>query len=72
MDGQSWPQWQKVIAHALQTYGAYIYDTGGSMAVAGQGNQNGGLVWSSIGVPDGPSLSNLPWGQFRVLQIQPC
>src|SRR5207248_2976692 len=35
VDGQSWPQWQKVIAHALQTYGAYIYDTGGSMAVAG-------------------------------------
>ena len=72
VDGQSWPQWQKVIAHALQTYGAYIYDTGGSLGLAGQGNQNGGLVWSSIGVPDGPSLSNLPWGQFRVLLVQPC
>lgn len=72
VDGQSWPQWEKVIAHALQTYGAYIYDTGGSLGLAGQGNQNGGLVWSSVGVPDGPSLSNLPWGRFRVLLIQSC
>lgn len=72
VDAQSWPQWEKVMAHALQTYGAYVYDTGGSLAFAGQGNQNGGLLWSSVGVPDGPSLNNLPWGQMRVLLIQPC
>ena len=72
VDGQSWPQWEKVIAHALQNYGAYVYDTGGSIALTGQGNQNGGLLWSSVGVPDGPSITNLPWGQFRVLQMQAC
>jgi hypothetical protein len=42
------------------------------MALMAQGNQNGGLAWSSVGVPDGPSLGNLPWGQFRVLQFQQC
>ena len=35
-------------------------------------HQSGGLAWSSVGVPDGPSLGNLPWGQFRVLQFQGC
>src|SRR5256885_1061136 len=32
----------------------------------------GGLLWSSVGVPDGPSLGILPWGQFRVLLFQQC
>lgn len=72
VDAQSWPQWEKVIAHALQTYGGYLLDTGGSVALFGESNLNGELGWSSIGVPTGPSLSNLPWGQFRVLLIQPC
>jgi hypothetical protein len=72
VDAQSWPHWEKVMAHALQTYGAYVYDTGGSLAFAGQGNQNGGLPWSSVGVPDGASLGNLPWGQMRVLLLQAC
>ena len=72
VDAQPWPQWEKVVAHAMQNYGVYIGDTGGSMALMAQGNQNGGLAWSSVGVPDGPSLGNLPWGRFRVLQFQGC
>src|SRR5207247_1431530 len=72
VDAQSWPQWEKVIAHALQTYGGYLLDTGGSVALFGESNLNGEPSWSSIGVPTGPSLSNLPWGQFRVLLLQPC
>jgi len=72
IDAQPWTRWEKVVAHALQTYGAYVGDTGGSLALFGQGNQNGGLLWSSIGVPSVPSLANLPWGQFRVLQLKQC
>jgi len=72
VDGQSWPQWEKLIAHALQTYGGYIIDTGGSMALFGQGTQNVGLLWTTVGVPTTPSLSNLPWSSFRVLQLTAC
>jgi hypothetical protein len=72
VDGQSWPQWEKIIAHALQTYGGYMIDTGGSIAWFGQGNQNGGLLWATVGVPTAPSLSNLPWSSFRVVQLIAC
>jgi hypothetical protein len=74
VDSQHWPQWEKVIAKALQTYGAYISDTGGSMAVYGQSDINpGNLKWREIGVPkNSPSLSNLPWDRVRVLTIQSC
>jgi len=74
VDGQPWPSWQKVIAHALQTYGAYLGDTGGSLAFYGEPNLDRGYdAWSLTGVagPDS-SLANLPWGNFRVLQIQLC
>jgi hypothetical protein len=72
VDGQSWPAWEKTIAHALQTYGAYVATTGGSLALYGQGNQNGGLLWSTLGVASDPSIANLPWSSFRVLQLQQC
>jgi hypothetical protein len=29
---QSWPTWEKIIATVLQTYGAYVVDTGGALA----------------------------------------
>ena len=72
VDAQSWPQWEKTIAHAMQTYGVYINDTGGSVGLFGESNLNGGVSWSSLGVPDAPGLGNLPWGSFRVLQLQAC
>ena len=74
VDGQSWPTWKKVIAHALQSYGAYLGDTGGSLALYGEPNLDRGYdAWSLAGVP-GPdsSLANLPWSNFRVLQLQLC
>ena len=73
VDAQSWPAWEKVIAKALQTYGAYVSDTGGSLAIRGITDMNAGsATWSSAGTPKGPSLSNLPWSSFRVLTIQSC
>ena len=74
VDGQPWPAWEKVIAHALQTYGAYLGDMGGSLAFAAEASLDRGYdAWSLAGVPNGgPSLGNLPWGSFRVLQLQAC
>ncbi len=74
VDSQSWPAWEKIIAHALQTYGAYVSDKGGSMAIYGQTDINAGNVtWTSVGVPEnGAPLSDLPWNGFRVLTITSC
>jgi hypothetical protein len=73
VSAQSWPQWIKVIAQALQTYGAYDRDFGGSIAVFGVTDQNAGVPsWSSVGVTTGGSLSDIPWGSMRVMQIKSC
>src|SRR5207247_7044747 len=69
VDGQPWPAWEKTIARALQTYGAYLEDTGGSLAFYAEPNLDRGYdAWSLAGVPGAPqSLANLPWDSFRVL-----
>ena len=73
VDAQPWPAWEKVIAKALQTYGAYIVDTGGALAVRGVTDQNqGGNQWASVRVPKGGNISDIPWRRLRVLRIQPC
>jgi hypothetical protein len=74
VDAQPWPAYEKVIAHALQTYGAYLGDTGGSISFPGEANINRGYdAWALAGVSaSSQSLGNLPWSSFRVLQIQAC
>ena len=74
IDGQDWPPWEKVIGHALQSYGAYLGDSGGSVAFSAEPNLDRGYdAWSLAGVPaPDPFLTNLPWSSFRVLQLQPC
>lgn len=73
IDAQSWPRWKKVIARALQEYGAYLVDTGGSLAVRGEAVHGRGYdAWSLAGTPKGGSLADLPWERFRVLKITPC
>jgi len=73
VDAQSWPRWEKVLAHALQTYGAYLGDTGGSVSFFAEAPLDRGYdAWSLIGVPAFASLSNLPWDHFRVLTLHRC
>jgi hypothetical protein len=74
VDAQPWPRYEKVIAHALQTYGAYLGDTGGSISFPGEANINRGYdAWSLAGVSaSSQSLASLPWSSFRVLQVQAC
>jgi len=73
VDSQPWPRWEKVVAHALQTYGAYLGDTGGSLGFVAEANLDRGYdAWSLVGVPRVASLANLPWSRVRVLRLEPC
>jgi hypothetical protein len=73
VDAQPWPRWEKVIAHALQQYGAYVGDTGDTLAVRAEATLDRGYdAWAFAGVPSSPSLATIPWAAFRVLTIQPC
>lgn len=73
VDAQSWPVWKKVIAKALQNYGAYVADTGGTVAIRGVTDLNlGADTWAASGTPKGGSLADLPWNSFRVLTIRSC
>jgi hypothetical protein len=72
VDAQPWPAWKKTIARTLQVYGAYISDTSGSLAIRGEADLNREGAWASAGIPEGPSLKDLPWDQMRVLQMTQC
>lgn len=77
VDAQSWPQWQKVVAKALQTYGAYVWDAGSDrLDIRAESNISRGYdAWAKVGVPSTlgqASLAVLPWNQVRVLQITQC
>lgn len=67
-------RWQEVIARALQQYGAYVIDSGGSLAVrAEDDNSRGYNAWAKAGVPTtGASLSKIPWNELRVLSMTQC
>jgi hypothetical protein len=57
----------------LQTYGAYVVDTSGTLALYAVSDMNtSNTTWASVGMTKLPSLSNLPWSSFRVIQIQSC
>jgi hypothetical protein len=68
------PTWEKVIATALQQYGAYVTDTGGSLAVEAESNLGRTYdAWANAGVPStAPSLANLPWSSMHVLSMTRC
>jgi hypothetical protein len=68
------PRWQKIIAVALQRYGAYVIDTGGSVALYAESDLDRPYgAWSRAGVSaDSPSLSGLPWHSMRVLSMIQC
>jgi hypothetical protein len=73
VEAQNWPSWKKVIARALQKYGAYVTDTSDSLLIRAESSINRGYdAWALAGVPDSPGLSKLPWDQMRVLQMQTC
>ena len=74
VDALALPAWKKTIARALQEYGAYVGDTGGSLAVRGESTALRGYdAWAKAGVSSsGPSLKDLPWDRLRVLSYSRC
>jgi hypothetical protein len=72
VDAQPWSTWQKTVAKALQRYGAYVADRGGSVAVRGESETSRGYDgWSLAGVT-GSSLNTLPWDKLNVLKVTKC
>jgi len=74
VSGLALPAWQKVIAIALQQYGAYVVDTGGSLEVRAESNLGRGYdAWAKAGVsPNSPSLAGLPWNNIHILAMTKC
>jgi hypothetical protein len=72
---QSWPRWEKIVAVALQRYGAYVADLDATVTLRGEPNLDRGYdAWAKVDMQSEPhpSLRNLPWDQFEVLSLQPC
>jgi hypothetical protein len=73
VSAQPWPEWEKVIARALQQYGAIIDDKGGSLSVMAESNLGRGYdAWAKAGIGGSRNLSDLPWERMRVLKITRC
>ncbi len=63
------PPWQKTVARALQRYGMYLRDGGGSLAIGGENPVNRGDLWAAAGL-EGASATfapEFPWKEMRVL-----
>lgn len=69
------PAWEKTIAHAMQTYGMYLRDNGGSFVVYTENPVSRGYdAWSKAGLPGGDSVSlnGIPWAKLRVVSPPAC
>jgi hypothetical protein len=67
--------WQKTIARALQTYGMYLRDQGGSFVIYAENPVSRGYdAWTKAGMPSGANapLDGIPWSRLRVLSAPSC
>jgi hypothetical protein len=63
------PAWQKTIARAMQEYGMYLADGGGTLSIGAENPINRGDLWGQLGL-NGDSVlfdSAFPWNKMRVL-----
>ncbi len=67
------PAWEKTVARAMQTYGVYLRDNAGSLAVSAENPVSRGYdAWAKVGLSgDSASLAGIPWNRLRVLS-SPC
>jgi hypothetical protein len=76
VDAQTWPAWEKVVARAMQRYGAYVVDAGsGAFEMRAEANLDRGYdAWSLVGMTSNPppKLTNFPWSKVRVLKLSWC
>jgi hypothetical protein len=63
------PQWQKTLARAMQRYGMYLADGGGSLSIGGENPINRGDLWADVGLMGDSVLFDVdfPWSRMRVL-----
>ena len=68
------PEWQKTIARALQRYGMYLRDNGGTMGIYAENTINRGYdPWRELGLAGvSVPLDGIPWNRFRVLNDPDC
>lgn len=67
------PAWEKTVARALQTYGMYLRDSGGSLSIWAENPIARGYdAWAKVGLTgDSASLAGIPWSRMRVV-APPC
>ena len=64
------PRWEKTIARAMQDYGMYLRDNGGTLGVYAENPISRGYdAWSPLGLGSvgSVSLPSIPWNRFRLL-----
>jgi hypothetical protein len=69
------PTWQKTIAKALQAYGMYLRDQGGSFVIYAENPVSRGYdAWAKAGMPSGGNapMDGIPWSKLRVLSAPSC
>ena len=69
------PAWQKTIARAMQVYGMYLRDGGGTLSVYAENPIARGYdAWAPLGLAGvgAASLAGIPWDRFRVLDAPDC
>ncbi len=74
VDSLSIPAWEKPIVRAMQAYGMYLRDGGGSFAIYAENPVSRGYdAWSKVGISGGDQigLSGIPWSKLRVVTA-PC
>ena len=70
VDALGLPAWEKPIVRAMQQYGMYLRDGGGSFAIYGENPISRGYdAWSKAGMPSGDQagLTGIPWSKLRVV-----
>jgi|SRR5579862_4879233 len=67
------PSWEKTLARAMQTYGMYLRDQGGSLAILAENPISRGYdAWAKVGLTgDSVGITGIPWSSFRVVAA-PC
>ena len=75
VDALNIPAWQKTIAKAVQVYGMYVKDQGGTFGIHAENPISRGYdAWAKVGFDTSltsASLSGIPWERLRVVAA-PC
>src|SRR5437588_243542 len=75
VDALQIPAWEKPVARAMQVYGMYLRDQGGSFAIYAENPVGRGYdAWSKAGLPGGDNapLTGVPWNKLRVVSAPSC